>query len=77
MLKLERQVRSNRIGQTAGFLDAGDRGQDFRRNFLVELDVLVKLRDHRTAQGFDFMINARFGCNRLDNSDEHLVARLN
>jgi hypothetical protein len=46
-------MRRNGVGQTARIIDAGNRRQDFRRNLLVEFDVLVKLLHHRTAQGFD------------------------
>ena len=53
VLELERQVRGDRVGQAAGIVDAGDRGQDLRRDLLVELDVLVELLHHRAAQGLD------------------------
>jgi hypothetical protein len=58
LLELQRQVCGNRVGQTTSLFDAGDRGQDFRRNLLVELDVLVELSDHRTPQRLDLMIDA-------------------
>ena len=43
LLELERQVRGDGVGQAAGVVDAGDRGQDLGRDLLVELDVLVEL----------------------------------
>jgi hypothetical protein len=52
-LELERQVRGDRVGQAAGIVDARDRGEDFRRDLLVELDVLVELLRHRAAQRLD------------------------
>jgi hypothetical protein len=53
VVQLERQMRGNGVGQTAGIVDAGDGGQDLGRNLLVELDVLVKLLHHGAAQGLD------------------------
>ena len=53
-LQLERQMGRDRVGQTARIIDAGDRRQNFRRNLLVELDVLVELLRHRAAQRLDF-----------------------
>jgi hypothetical protein len=50
VFKLERQVRRNGVGQAAWVINAGDRSQDLWRDFLVELDVLVKLLHHGTAQ---------------------------
>ena len=47
-------MRGDGVGQSAGIVNAGDRGQDLGRNFLVEFDVHVKLLHHRTAQGFNF-----------------------
>jgi hypothetical protein len=58
VLQLERQVGRNGVGQAAGIVDAGDRRQDLGWDLLVELDVLVKLLHHRTAQCLDF---TRFG----------------
>jgi len=54
VFKLERQVGRNGVCQATGVVDAGDRGEDFGRNFLVEFDVLVKLLHHGAAQGLDF-----------------------
>ena len=53
VLELERQVRGDRVGQAAGVVDAGDRGQDLGRDLLVELDVLVELLRHGAAQRLD------------------------
>ena len=51
--ELERQVRGDGVGQAARVVDAGDRGQDLRRDLLVQLDVLVELLRHRAAQRLD------------------------
>lgn len=56
VFKLQRQVRRNGVGQAARIVDAGNRGEDFGRDFFVEFDVLVKLLHHRAAQGLDFGI---------------------
>ena len=45
LLQLQRQMGGNGVGQTAGIVDTGQRSQDFRRNFLVELHILVELCD--------------------------------
>ena len=50
LLELERQVRGDRVGQSAGVVDAGERGQDLGRNLLVEFDVLLELGNDRAAQ---------------------------
>ena len=54
LLELQRQVRGDGVGQAARLVDARQRGQDFRRNFLVELHVLVELGDQRAAHRLDF-----------------------
>ena len=59
VLELERQVRGDRVGQAAGVVDAGDRGQDLGRDLLVELDVLVELLRHRAAQRLDLALASR------------------
>ena len=51
--ELERQMRCDGVGQAAGIVDAGDRGEDLGRDLLVELDVLVELLRHRAAQRLD------------------------
>ena len=43
-------MRRDGIGQTAGVVDAGQRGQYLRRYFLVELDILVEQVEYRTHQ---------------------------
>ena len=53
LLELERQMRRYRVGEATGLLDAGERGEDFRRNLLVELDVLVELGDERPTHRLD------------------------
>ena len=52
-------MRGNGVGQTAGIVNAADRGQDFGWNFFVQFDVLVKLLHHRAAQGLDFAAGLR------------------
>jgi hypothetical protein len=49
LLELERQVRGDGVGQPPRLVDAGERGEDLGRDLLVELHVLVELRDHRAA----------------------------
>jgi hypothetical protein len=66
-------MRGNGIGQATGFLDAGERCQDFRRDLLVQLDVLVELRHHRAAHRLDLVVAPLFGTHRRDVGDEHLV----
>ena len=58
VLELERQVRGDRVGQAAGIVDAGDRGQDLGRDLLVQLDVLVELLRHGAAQRLDLAASA-------------------
>jgi len=53
VFQLQRQMCRNGVGQTARIVDAGDRSQNLGRNLLVQLDVLVKLLHHRTAQRLD------------------------
>jgi hypothetical protein len=76
LLQFQGQVCGNGIGQTPGVLDAGDRGQNFRWNLLVELDVLVELRDHRAAQRLDFVVGAIIGNHWACACKEHLVTRV-
>ncbi len=54
LFQLQRQVRDDGVGQAAGLVDARQRREDFRRNFLVEFDVLVELRQQGAAHGFHF-----------------------
>jgi hypothetical protein len=80
-IKLERQVCGNRVGQASGIVDAGDRREDFGRDFLVEFDVVVKLLHHGAAQCFNFAglvacnHDSRF--NRCDIGREMLLALFN
>ena len=43
------------VSQATSVFNAAERGDDFGRDFFVQLDVLLKLRKHRAAQGFQFM----------------------
>ena len=61
LLQLQRQVRGDGIGQAAAVVDAGHRGQDLRRDLLVELDVLVELREQRAAHRLDLVGAAGLG----------------
>ena len=56
LLKLQRQMSGDGVGQATGILDAGDGGQHFRRNLLVQFDELVKLGNHGAAHRLDFVI---------------------
>ncbi|KFB71523.1 MAG: hypothetical protein AW09_003335 [Candidatus Accumulibacter phosphatis] len=76
LLELQGQMCGNGIGKTPRILDARDRGQDLRRDFLVELDVLIELRDHCTAQGLDLMIEALVSKHRASAREKHFLARV-
>lgn len=52
LVKLERKMRGDRIGQAARLVDPRQRRQDLRRNLLVQLHVLIELRHDRAAQRF-------------------------
>ena len=54
--QLQRHVGGDRVGQAAGLLDAGERGQDLGRHLLVELDVLLELRDDRAREHVHFAL---------------------
>jgi hypothetical protein len=54
LVELERQMRGDGVSKTTRLVDARQRSQDFRRNLLVELHVLIELRDDRAAQRFGF-----------------------
>ncbi len=69
VLQFERQVGRDRVGQTAGVIDAGDRSQDLRGDFFVEFDVLVKLLHHGSSQGFDFTAGFRLLSDRVNRVD--------
>ena len=49
-VELERHVRRDVVGEPAGLLDAGQRGQHLRRHLAVELHVLLELRDDRARR---------------------------
>ncbi len=66
LFQLERQVRGDGIRQPPGIVYASQRGQDFRRNLLVEFDVLVELVDQRTAHRFGLMAETVIQRNRFD-----------
>ena len=61
------------VGQTAGVVDAADRGQDLGRDLLVELDVLVELLRDGAAQGLDLALGLGLGRHRRDVADEVLA----
>jgi len=48
--ELERHVRRDGVGEAAGLLDPREGGQNLGRHFLVELDVLFELGDHRARE---------------------------
>ncbi len=50
LAELQRHVRGHGVGEPAGMLDAGERGQHLRRHLLVELHVLLELRDDGARQ---------------------------
>ena len=64
LLKLQRQMRGNRVGQAAGIVNARQRSQDFRRNLFVEFDVLVELLNDGAAHRLDFRLIAGFRIDR-------------
>ncbi len=70
LFELQGQMRGDGIGQTPGFLDAGQRGQHLGRNLLVELDVLIELRQHGAAHGLDLVVGPFFDRNQADIGDE-------
>ena len=44
----------DRVGHAARFVDAAKRGENLRRNFFVELHILIELREDRPSQGLNF-----------------------
>ena len=70
LLQFQRQLCGDGIGQTASLVDGGQRGQDFRRDFLVEFDELLKLTDQRAAHGLGFGVFLAFGRQRGDFADK-------
>ena len=55
LLELQRQMRGNGVGQPAAVVDPGHRRQDLGRDLLVELHVLVELREQRAAHRLDLV----------------------
>ncbi len=66
LVELERQMRGDRVGQTPCFIDARKRSENFRRDLLVQLHVLVELRHDRAAQRFSFGAVGVVGFERHD-----------
>jgi len=67
-------VRGDGVGELAGILDLVDRDQDLGRYLLVQLDVLLKLRNHGTGQRGDLLLRARLFADHFRVSlKEHLV----
>ena len=60
LLKLQGQMRRHSVSETSGLVDPGQRGQNFRRDFLVQLHVLVELRQHGAAHRLDLIVVAVF-----------------
>ena len=53
-VELERQMGGNGVRKSSCVVNAGDGGQNFGWDFLVQFDVLVKLLHHSTAQSLNF-----------------------
>ncbi len=47
---LDREVRGDRVGELRGLVDLDHRRDHLGRDLLVELDVVLELRDHRAGQ---------------------------
>ena len=73
LFELERQVRGDGIAETAGFIDARERGQDLGRDLLVELHILIELLDHRAPHRLDLVVG---GGVRRDRRHRDGVVRL-
>ncbi len=58
-------MRGDRVGQLAGVVDLVDRDQHLRRDLLVELDVLLELRDDGASQRLDLLLRARLLADHL------------
>ena len=56
LLQFQLQMRGNGICKAAVVIDAADGTDDFGRDFLVQLRILLKLSQQSTAQGFNFGI---------------------
>ncbi len=61
----------NGVGKPAGFVDASQRAEDLRRNLLVELNVLVELRDDRAPHGLELVVAGLDRHDRTRGGDEH------
>ena len=53
VLKLQGQVCRDGVSQATRIVNAGNRGENFRGDFFIQFDVLVKLLHDRTAQSLD------------------------
>ena len=61
LVQLEGQVGGDGVGQATGIVDTDQGGQDFRRDLLVEFDVVVELGQQGAAHGLDLgVIRAGF-----------------
>ncbi len=68
--ELHRQVGGDGVGQAAGLLDARQRGEDLGRDLLVELHVLVELRQDGAAHRLDLVVGTVIDRDGLDLRDE-------
>ena len=65
LLQFERQMGGNGVGQAPGIVDSRQRRENFRRDFFVQLDVLVKLLHQRAPQSLRLGIALGIGCHRF------------
>jgi len=54
LLNLDRQMSRDGVGKSAGIVDAVQGRKNLRRDLLVELHVLIELRQQRATQGLGF-----------------------
>ena len=66
LLELERQVRGDGVRKAPGAVDARERGEHLGRDLLVELHVLVELREQRAAHRLDLVGVGLLGGDELD-----------
>ena len=74
VFQIQRQMRGDGVGQTARIVDAGDGRQDFLRDLLVELDVLLEGLHQRAAQRLDLALGITrqlFGNRSVGRSGQH------
>ena len=71
LAELERHVRRNRVGEPSRVLDPGKGGQHLRRDLLVELHVLLELRDDRAREHVHLPLVVR-----LDVGEERQLRRV-